>query len=289
VDAEHNTSENQPIQFISVKAPPVLAIPFPNIDPVIFAIGPLAIRWYAVSWLTGLFAGAWYMRRVVMKSPALMKPEQVDDFFLWVMLGAILGGRLGYVLFYKPAEYFADPITILQTWNGGLSFHGGLLGVILGIMLFARKNKLDQWYVSDGVACAVPLAIVSVRLGNFINGELWGRVAPDLHWGMVFPYAGDIPRHPSQLYQASLEGLLLFLIILVLSRNDAIRHKTGTLTGVFLIGYGCLRMVGEIFREPDANLGFLIGGATMGQLLSVPMVLFGIYCVWRAQTLARKA
>jgi phosphatidylglycerol:prolipoprotein diacylglycerol transferase len=238
----------------------VLAIPFPYIDPIIFEIGPLAIRWYALTWIIGLFAGAWYMRRVVVKPPALMTPLQVDDFFLWVMLGAILGGRLGYVLFYKPAEYFANPITILQTWNGGMSFHGGLLGVILGIMIIAHRNKIDQ-----------------------------GRVAPDIPWAMVFPNAGDIPRHPSQLYQAFLEGPVLFGILYWLARNEMTRRKTGTLTGVFLIGYGVFRVSDEFFREPDAHLGFLIGGATMGQLLSIPMVLFGIYCVWRAQTVARKA
>jgi phosphatidylglycerol:prolipoprotein diacylglycerol transferase len=266
----------------------VLAIPFPQIDPIIFAIGPLAIRWYALTWIIGLFVGAWYMRRVVVKPPALMTPEQVDDFFLWIMLGAILGGRLGYVLFYKPMEYLAAPLTIFETWNGGMSFHGGLLGVILGIMIFARRHKIDQWYISDGVACSIPIAFLSVRLGNFINGELWGRIAPDLPWAMVFPNAGDIPRHPSQLYQGFLEGPLLFGILYVLARNEVTRRKTGVLTGVFLIAYGTFRVADEFFREPDAHLGFLIGGATMGQLLSIPMVLFGIFCVWRANHAAAK-
>jgi phosphatidylglycerol---prolipoprotein diacylglyceryl transferase len=267
----------------------VFALPFPQIDPVIFAIGPVAIRWYAVAWIAGLFAGAWYMRRYVRRSPALMTPEQVDDFFLWIMLGAILGGRLGYVLFYKPMEYLAEPLTIFMTWQGGMSFHGGLLGAILGIMLFARKNKIDQWYVSDGVAISVPIAIGMVRVANFINGELWGRPAPDVPWAMVFPTGGDIARHPSQIYEAALEGLVLFLIIRWLSQNADIRKKTGTLTGAFLIGYGSFRIISEFFREPDAHLGFLFAGATMGQLLSVPMVMFGFYCVWRAQTISHKA
>jgi phosphatidylglycerol:prolipoprotein diacylglycerol transferase len=265
----------------------VLAIPFPQIDPVIFAVGPLAIRWYALSWIAGLFAGAWYMRRVVVRPPALMTPQHVDDFFLWTMLGAIVGGRLGYVLFYKPMEYLADPAAILKTWEGGMAFHGGLLGVILAIMLFARKHKLDQWYVSDGVACSVPIAIAMVRIGNFINGELWGRPAPDVPWAMVFPAADDIPRHPSQLYQAFLEGLVVFMVIYVLSRDEKIRRKTGTLTGAFVAAYGVARIIGEFFREPDAHLGFLFAGATMGQMLSIPMVLFGAWCIWRAQTVAR--
>ena len=229
------------------------------------------------------------MRRYVVKPPALMTPLQVDDFFIWIMLGAVLGGRMGYVLFYKPAEYFADPIKILQTWNGGMSFHGGLLGVILGIMLFARKYKIYQWYISDGVACSIPIAFASVRIGNFINGELWGRVAPNVPWAMVFPGGGDIPRHPSQLYQAFLEGPVLFGILYVLSRNELIRRRPGVLTGVFLIGYGVFRIADEFFREPDAHLGFLFMGATMGQLLSAPMVLFGIYCVMRAKPISAKA
>ncbi len=267
----------------------MFAIAFPNIDPVIFAVGPFAIRWYALAYVAGLFGGLWYMRRLVQKPPALMTPEHVDDFFLWAMLGVILGGRLGYVLFYKPAEYFADPITILQTWNGGMSFHGGLLGVILAIMLFARKYKIEQWYISDGVACVMPIGLCFGRIANFINGELWGRVAPDLPWAMVFPSGGDIPRHPSQLYQAFLEGPVLFGIIWLLSRNEGIRRKPGILTGVFLIGYGAFRIADEFFREPDAHIGFLAMGFTMGQLLSVPMVLFGIHCIWRAHNAARKA
>jgi len=268
-------------------ASPVLAIPFPQIDPVIFAIGPLAIRWYALAYIAGLFAGVWYMRRLVQQPPALMTPQHVDDFFLWAMLGVILGGRLGYVIFYKPMEYLADPAAILKTWEGGMSFHGGLLGVIFAIMLFARKYKIDQWYVSDGVACVVPIGLGLGRLANFINGELWGRTAPDVPWAMVFPGGGDIARHPSQLYQALLEGLVLFLVVFYLSRDERIRRKTGTLTGVFVIGYGVVRIIGEFFREPDAHLGFLAMGFTMGQMLSIPMVLFGAWCVWRAQTVKR--
>lgn len=265
----------------------MFAIPFPAIDPVVFAIGPVAVRWYALAYIAGLFGGVWYMRWLVQRPPALMTPQQVDDFFLWAMLGVILGGRLGYVLFYKPAEYLADPAAILRTWEGGMSFHGGLLGVILAIMLFARKYKIDQWYVADGVGCVVPIGLGLGRLANFINGELWGRPAPDVPWAMVFPGAGDVPRHPSQLYQALLEGLVLFLVMAALSRREAIRRKPGTLTGAFLVGYGSLRIVGEFFREPDAHIGFLAAGTTMGQWLSLPMIVFGAWCIWRADRAAR--
>lgn len=261
----------------------MLAITFPAFDPVIFAIGPFAVRWYALAYIAGLFGGIWYARWAVKHAPALMSPTQVDDFLLWVLGGVVLGGRLGYVLFYKPGDYLADPINILKTWEGGMSFHGGLLGVTLAIILYARFIKVDKWYVADLVAIAAPIGIALGRMANFVNGELWGRVAPDVPWAMVFPTGGDLPRHPSQLYQAALEGVLLFVILHLLWRVERIRNRPGILTGVFWIGYGVFRIFGEFFREPDAFLGFLIGGATMGQLLSVPMVLFGIFSIWRAK------
>ncbi len=265
----------------------MFAIAFPQIDPVIVSFGPLAIRWYALAYIAGLFGGVWVMRRYVQKPPALMTPQQVDDFFLWAMLGVILGGRIGYVLFYKPGSYLHDPLSILKTWEGGMSFHGGLLGVILAIILFARKYKIEKWFVSDGVGVVVPIGLGLGRLANFVNGELWGRTAPDVSWGMVFPGAGDVPRHPSQLYQAGMEGVLLFTIMIVLSQSESIRRKPGTLTGVFCACYGLFRIIGEFFREPDAQLGFLAFGATMGQLLSIPMVLFGLWCIWRADKAAK--
>ena len=261
----------------------MLAIPFPAFDPVIFSIGPFAVRWYALAYLAGVFAGVWYVKRLVLKPPALMTPEQVDDFMIWALLGVIIGGRLGFVLFYKPGEYLAHPLEILKTWEGGMSFHGGMLGTIAAIMLYARRVKIDQWYLADGVGVVVPIGLGLGRLANFINGELWGRIAPDVPWAMVFPGAGDIPRHPSQLYQAILEGLILFLIMWSLARSERIRSRPGTLTGAFLIGYGIFRLFGELFRQPDAQLGFLALGLTMGQWLSVPMVLYGIYCIWRAK------
>lgn len=256
---------------------------FPQIDPVIFAIGPFAVRWYALAYIAGLFGGLWYMRWLVKRPPALMTPAQIDDFMLWALGGVVLGGRLGYVMFYKAAYYAQHPVEILKTWEGGMSFHGGLLGVTAAILLYARYAKVNKWYLADCIGCAAPLGLGLGRMANFINGELWGRVAPDVPWAMVFPGAGEIPRHPSQLYQAGLEGLALFAIMFACWRNESIRRRPGILTGVFWIGYGAFRSVGEFFREPDAFLGFLAGGATMGQLLSLPMIAFGAFCIWRAR------
>ncbi len=261
----------------------MFAIPFPQIDPVIFAIGPFAVRWYALAYIAGLFGGIWYMRWMVKRPPALMTPTQIDDFLLWALGGVVLGGRLGYVLFYKAGYYATHPLEIFKTWEGGMSFHGGLLGVTAAILLYARYAKVNKWYLADCIACAAPIGLGLGRLANFINAELWGRVAPDLPWAMVFPGAGDVPRHPSQLYQAGLEGLALLLILHFAWRNESLRHRPGQLTGMFWIGYGVFRSFGEFFREPDAFLGFLIGGATMGQLLSLPMIAFGVYCIWRAR------
>ncbi len=264
----------------------MLAIPFPAIDPIIFEIGPFALRWYGLAYAAGLFAGLYYIRWMVGHPPALMTKLQVDDFLLWTLGGVVLGGRLGYVLFYKPEFYLSNPLEILKITEGGMSFHGGLLGVVAAIMLFARAKKIDQWYIADNIGCAVPIGLGLGRFANFINGELWGRVAPDLPWAMVFPGGGPIPRHPSQLYQAGLEGVALFIIMHLLWRNKTIRGRTGTLTGCFLIGYGVFRSVAEFFREPDSFIGLLAGGTTMGQWLSLPMILFGIFCIWRAKPVA---
>jgi phosphatidylglycerol:prolipoprotein diacylglycerol transferase len=258
-------------------------IAFPAFDPVIFEIGPFAIRWYALAYIAGLFSGIWYARWMVKHPPALMTPTQVEDFLLWVLAGVVLGGRLGYVLFYKPGEYLGNPVNIIKTWEGGMSFHGGLLGVTLAIILYARHIKVDKWYVADLVACAAPIGLGLGRLANFVNGELWGRPAPDVPWAMVFPGGGPAPRHPSQLYQATLEGLVLLVALHLLWRNENVRKRPGILTGVFWMGYGVARIIGEFFREPDAFLGFLAGGATMGQLLSIPMLLFGAFAIWRAK------
>jgi phosphatidylglycerol:prolipoprotein diacylglycerol transferase len=205
----------------------------------------------------------------------------MDDYVTWVTLGIILGGRLGYVLFYKPGYYLHHPLEALMVWQGGMAFHGGALGVIIATWWFCRREKLDWVAFADRVVVVVPIGIFFGRLANFINGELWGRAA-DVPWAMVFP--GDpqqLPRHPSQLYQAGLEGLALFLLLITLCAIPRLRARTGFLSGAFLAGYGVARLAGEIFREPDAHLGFLVGGATMGQLLSVPMVLAGAWLMWR--------
>lgn len=250
---------------------------FPQFDPVIVQVGPLAIRWYALAYITGLVVGWRLVRGLVQRAPAVATPEQVDDFLTWATLGVVLGGRLGYVLFYQPAHFLAHPLEIFAVWTGGMSFHGGALGVGIAIAWFCRRERIPILGFADRIAVAAPIGLGLGRVANFINGELWGRPAPDwLPWAMIFPQAGPEPRHPSQIYQALMEGLLLFLLMFLLSRREALRAQFGVLTGVFLIGYGCARIIGEFFRQPDAFLGFLWAGATMGQLLSAPMVLAGI-------------
>ncbi|MFN7306257.1 MAG: prolipoprotein diacylglyceryl transferase [Acetobacteraceae bacterium] len=262
-----------------------LALPFPMIDPVLVQIGPFAIRWYALAYIAGIVLGWRLARRLVMLSPKVATPEQVDDFVTWVTLGIILGGRLGYVLFYRPGHYLTVPWEALYLWQGGMSFHGGALGVILALFLFARRQGLDWLAFSDRVVCVVPIGIFLGRLANFINGELWGRVS-DVPWAMAFPGAGPDPRHPSQLYQAGLEGICLFVLLMILVSLPAIRARPGVLSGVFLGGYGIARFIGEFFRQPDAHLGFLFAGATMGQLLSLPMMAVGAWLVLRGSRTA---
>ena len=258
------------------------AIPFPAIDPVLVEVGPLVIRWYALAYIAGIVLGWRLARRLVQLRPVAATPEQIDDFVTWVTLGIILGGRLGYVLFYKPGYYIFHPLEVFAVWQGGMSFHGGAVGVILAIILFARQQKLDMLTLADRTTAVVPIGLFFGRVANFINGELWGRVS-DVPWAMVFPTGGPEPRHPSQLYQAGMEGLALFALLMVLVWNPAIRARRGFVSGAFLAGYGVARMVGELFRQPDAHLGFLFAGATMGQLLSVPMVLVGAWLMWRAR------
>jgi phosphatidylglycerol:prolipoprotein diacylglycerol transferase len=257
---------------------------FPQFDPVLLHIGPFGIRWYALAYITGLVLGWRLVRRLVVQSPPVATALQVDDFLTWATLGVVLGGRLGYVLFYQPSTYLAHPAMILAVWEGGMSFHGGMLGVAIAITVYCRRNAINLLGFADRISVAAPIGLGLGRVANFINGELWGRPAsPDLPWAMIFPRAGDVPRHPSQIYQALLEGLLLFTAMFLLSRREAIRARFGMLTGVFLCGYALARIVGEFFREPDAFLGFLAFGATMGQLLSIPMLLAGIWLVLRAR------
>jgi phosphatidylglycerol:prolipoprotein diacylglycerol transferase len=263
---------------------------FPNLDPVAIQIGPLAIRWYALAYIVGIILSWRLMRRLVAQSPEIATTAQVDDFVSWATLGVVLGGRIGYCLFYQPSVYLADPIGILRVWTGGMSFHGGMLGVTIAILLFCRRYRIPILGFSDRLAVCAPIGLGLGRVANFINGELWGRPASDwLPWAMKFPRTPECPsfpeiciaRHPSQVYQALMEGLILFLIMFLLSRREAIRARFGLLTGIFLIGYGVARITGELFREPDEFLGFLWFGATMGQLLSLPMVAAGLWLVLR--------
>lgn len=258
-------------------------MPFPEIDPVALQIGPIGIRWYALAYIAGIVLGWRVARRLVEAAPAAGTARQMDDFVTWATLGIILGGRLGYVLFYRPVYYLQNPLEALMVWQGGMAFHGGALGVIVAALLFCRSEKLNPLAFGDRVAVVVPIGLFFGRIANFINGELWGRPA-DLPWAMVFPLDPlQLPRHPSQLYQAGLEGIALFALMLALWAVRANRARTGLLTGALLAGYGVARLTGEFFRQPDEHLGFLLAGATMGQLLSVPMVAAGLFLVLRAR------
>ncbi len=257
----------------------MFAIPYPYIDPVLVEIGPFVIRWYALAYLFGLILGWQYARWLAKHSPDRVTPLDIDDFLIWATAGVILGGRLGYVLFYRPEFYLANPLAIAQLWKGGMSFHGGLLGVVVAGVSYCRLRRLPVLSFADLIFCAAPIGLGLGRIANFINGELVGRPT-DVPWAMVFPGYGPEPRHPSQLYQATLEGLVLFVLLHLLWRVDAIRCRAGILSGAFLLGYGLFRSFAEIFRQPDANLGFLYAGATMGQLLSIPMVVAGLILIW---------
>ena len=256
---------------------PFFAIPFPAIDPVAVALGPFAIRWYALAYIVALVIGWRYCLMLADRPPNLVARRDIDDFLVWATLGVVLGGRIGFVLFYNLPYYIDHPLQILELWHGGMSFHGGALGVSLAIVLFSRNRKIAVFALSDIVIEAIPIGLFFGRIANFINDELWGRQT-DVPWAVVFPNGGMVPRHPSQLYEAACEGILLFLVLLFGERRGA-RRLPGIETGIFLIGYALARTSGELFRQPDAQLGFLffIGGfgVTMGQLLSIPVLIAG--------------
>ncbi len=245
---------------------------FPQIDPILIHIGPLAIRWYGLMYLFGFLAAYLLIRHLARYRNLPLDSDGAADLLFYGAVGVVAGGRLGYVLFYNPAWYLAHPFDAFAIWQGGMSFHGGLLGVVAATLIFCRRRKLSVLLTGDILVTAATVGLGLGRLGNFINGELWGRPT-DLPWGTVFPGAGPEPRHPSQLYQAFLEGLVLFLILYWLHRR---RVAQGVPFFAFFIGYGVFRFLVEFVRQPDAHLGFLWGGATMGQLLSIPMILFGL-------------
>lgn len=266
----------RPPQRSARTEPQMFVIPFPAIDPTLVEIGPFAIRWYALAYIVGLMVGWRYVRWLAEKPPVLLKTEHIDDLLIWITLGVILGGRIGYVLFYRPDLISDDPLAILQIWQGGMSFHGGLLGCVVAGYGFARAKGVPPLYVGDLCAAAGPIGLLLGRLANFVNGELWGR-ATDVSWAMVFPADRErLPRHPSQLYEAALEGIVLFVVLWLLARRESVRRRHGVLFGVFIAGYGLFRFLVEFAREPDAHLGFLYAGASMGQLLSLPMILIGL-------------
>jgi phosphatidylglycerol:prolipoprotein diacylglycerol transferase len=254
-------------------------IPFPTFDPVMVHFGPVAIRWYALAYIVGILAGWIYARRIIRNEaywggPAPMTVIDYDDFVLWVTLGIILGGRIGYVLFYNSGYFLAHPTEVVELWRGGMSFHGGFLGCVTAVILFAWRRDIPALPLGDITCAAGPIGLFLGRIANFINGELWGRPT-DVPWAMVFPNAGPLPRHPSQLYEASLEGVVLFTVLFLLVRAGALQ-RPGTIIGAFALGYGMIRVFCELFREPDVQLGFLWQGLTMGMILSVPLMLAGI-------------
>lgn len=258
------------------------AIAFPTIDPVMIEIGPLVIRWYALAYIAGLVLGWLYLRWLVQRPGWQLTAVDLDDLLFYITLGVVLGGRFGYVMFYRPGFYLSHPGEILAVWQGGMSFHGGLLGVVVAMAVFAYRRKIPFSEIGDAVAAATPIGLFFGRIANFINGELFGR-ASDAPWAMVFPRGGPEARHPSQLYESMLEGLVLFLVLFWFARQAYTAEGWGRLGGIFLIGYGLARSFVELFREPDAHLGFLFGGSvTMGQILSLPMIVIGLILLARS-------
>ena len=275
---------------------PLGLIVYPDVDPVIVRIGPLAIHWYGLAYVGGILLGWWYARRLV-STPQIwagetppMAREDLDDFLVWAAVGIIAGGRLGYVLFYDFAQFAANPLSVFAIWSGGMSFHGGLLGTVLAMILFARRRGIATWSLLDTIGAVVPIGLFLGRIANFVNAELWGRTT-DVAWAMVFPTDPlQLPRHPSQLYEALLEGLVLFVVLRVLTHRSLMLRKPGFVAGAFVAGYGLSRIIVEFFREPDAHIGYLFGGwLTMGMVLSLPMVIAGIWAMARARSASAKA
>nr|WP_174459599.1 prolipoprotein diacylglyceryl transferase [Neorhizobium vignae] len=271
-------------------------MPFPNIDPVAFSIGPLAVHWYGLAYVAGIMLGWFYARRLAAngslwkdgQSP--ITAAQLDDFLVWVAAGIVLGGRIGYILFYDMGSVAANPIRAIEIWNGGMSFHGGFIGATIAMIIFARRNAIPVWSMFDTVAAVVPFGLFFGRVANFINGELWGRLS-SAPWAVVFPTGGPFSRHPSQLYEAGLEGIVLLLVLALLIFRFKALKVPGTIAGTFVIGYALCRIFVEFFREPDAQLGYLLGTnwLTMGMVLSLPMIAAGVWAILRARAAVTSA
>jgi phosphatidylglycerol:prolipoprotein diacylglycerol transferase len=272
---------------------PLFAIPFPALDPVAFELGPVTVQWYGLAYMFGLLGG-WLYARSLFANKALWKgdppagKETADDLLLWTTLGVVLGGRMGYVLFYEPAYFFANPLDIPKLWNGGMSFHGGLAGVCLAVYLFSRMRKIPMLSIADVCCAAAPFGLFFGRLANFVNGELWGRVS-DVPWAMVFPDGGPLARHPSQLYEAGLEGLALFLVIRYFTHIRKVLPMPGYASGIFFAGYALARITAENFRMYDPEHAFSTGWLTPGIVYSIPMIAIGAYVIWRARKNATAA
>jgi len=264
---------------------PVLAIAFPSIDPVAISLGPIQIHWYGIAYVIGILFGWWWAKRLVTNSGlwgekgSPIAPDDLDDFMMWAVIGIIVGGRLGYVLFYDLAVYLANPLQIGAIWTGGMSFHGGLLGTIVAMILFARKRGFSAFSLFDVIGASVGIGIFLGRVANFINGELFGK-ATDLPWGIAFPQGGGMPRHPSQLYEGILEGLMLFGVLFILTHLFKKLGRPGFVAGAFICWYAVSRIIVEFVRLPDEHIGYLAGGwLTIGMVLSVPMFLVGIWSI----------
>ncbi len=255
-----------------------MAIDFSSIDPVAFSLGPVVIRWYALAYVTGILLGWRYALWLVKGRSDKPDSGHIDDFVSWAIVGIMLGGRLGYVLFYNFDFYASNPLHILRLWEGGMSFHGGMIGVLCAMVLFSHYKKIDFLRLSDIVVAAAPIGLFFGRIANFINAELYGRVT-SVPWAVVFPDGTGLPRHPSQLYEAFFEGLCLFLVLFALMKVPRIRENPGFISGLFLIEYGVFRILIEFVRQPDEQLGFVFGSFTMGQLLSLPMMVVGVVAI----------
>lgn len=258
----------------------MLLIAFPTINPVIVSIGPLAIRWYSLAYIAGILFGWYYARKLVTKFQLPLTNKHLEDFITWAIIGMVVGGRLGYVLFYNPVKYLLQPLDILKTYDGGMSFHGGIIGLISASYFFSKKYKVNFLTISDLMAATCSVGLFLGRIANFINGELYGRVT-DVPWAVIFPDSDQQPRHPSQLYEALGEGLLLFLIVTYAIHRFQTLKRPSLTSAIALISYSIARMIAEIFREPDFHIGFIWSGITMGQILCLPMLLLAFYLIAR--------